>query len=150
MTVFIINCSSAPSYWQTLASLLVDSVHIPEHVSTGSHAKTIINTSQQTMMQVQLPLTIMKIKAIISFWLWGNSLEGQVASSYVMVLAAWITALFDGTLNITANSSILSTWCCNCDLFLQLITNCKNCKILFSYLKTQPGVLCYPTLSMNG
>jgi hypothetical protein len=55
--------SSAPSYRQTLASLLVNSVHKLEHVSIGSHATTKINTSsQQTMMQ--LPLKMMKIKAI--------------------------------------------------------------------------------------
>ena len=57
--------SSALSYRQTLASLLVNSVDKLEHVSVGSHATTIINTSsQQTMTQDELPLKMMKIKAI--------------------------------------------------------------------------------------
>jgi len=57
--------SSAPSYWQTSASLLLNSVHKLEHVSVGFHATTIINTSsQQTMMQDELPLKMMKIRVI--------------------------------------------------------------------------------------
>ena len=57
--------SSAPSYWQTSAYLLLYSVDKLEHVSVGSHATTIINTSsQETMTQDELPLKMMKIKAI--------------------------------------------------------------------------------------
>ena len=91
--LFIMKFSSAPSYWQTLASLLVYSVDKLEHVSVGSHATTIMSTSsQQTMTQDELPLKMMKIRAIsVSDCReqFGRSSGQQLCN----VLASWMYSL---------------------------------------------------------